>query len=122
MLNVAPWHALKDADDMDAAPGRSMVCAVFAGIDTGRSADGTFKLTPVVVQPEWPASGVIVPLPETLTSETVKLFGFVTLKTTSPVPPGNRGVDGVPAVATVTVCIVAVPPAPVPEPPLAKYP
>jgi hypothetical protein len=34
------------------------------------------------------------------------LFGLVTLKTTSPVPPGSSGVDGVPAVAMVTVFMV----------------
>ena len=56
------------------------------------------------------------------TSETGKLFGFVTLKTTSPVFPGSSGMDGVPAVAMVTVCIVPIPERPVPEPWVAKNP
>jgi hypothetical protein len=44
----------------------------------------------------------------------------VTLKTTSPDPPGSSGEDGVPAVATVTVNMVEVLPEPVPEPWLVK--
>jgi hypothetical protein len=99
-----------------------MGMVVFAGIDTGRSPEGTFKVTAglpsVVVQPEWLASGVIaLPVSSAApTSETGKLFGLVTLKTTSPVPPGISGVDGVPAVAMVTVFMVPTPAKPVPEP------
>jgi hypothetical protein len=75
-------------------------------------------LPSLVVQSEWLASGVIA-LPASSaapTSETGKLFGFVTLKTTSPVPPGRSGVDGVPAVAMVTVFIVPMLTELVPEP------
>jgi hypothetical protein len=74
------------------------------------------------MHPECPASGVIVPpvLRVTPTRETGKPFGFVTLKTTSPVPPGRSGEDGVPAVATVTVNMVEVRAEPVPEPWVVK--
>jgi hypothetical protein len=85
-----------------------------------------FKVTTgrlsVVVHPECEASGVIVPpvLRATPTRETGKPFGLVTLKTTSPNPPGRRGEDGVPAVATVTVNMVPVLAEPVPEPWVVK--
>jgi hypothetical protein len=125
-LKVAPWQLEVAATSIAAALRRSMGTVVFGAIDTGRSPEGMFKVTTgrlsVVVHPECEASGVIVPpvLGATPTSETGKPFGLVTLKTTSPDPPGSKGEDGVPAVATVTVNIVEVLPEPVPEPWLVK--
>ena len=116
MLKVAPWQPLDDEEDIEAALARSKSLVVFAGIDSGRSPGGTLKVTPVVLQSGWPESGVIVPSAEMLVSDTAKLFGFVTLKTTSPVPPGSRGEDGVPAVPTMTVVMVPMRAEPVPEP------
>jgi hypothetical protein len=125
-VKVAPWQLDVAFTSIEAALARSIGTVVCAATDTGRSPAGTFKVTTgrasVVMHPECPASGVIVPpvLRVTPTRETGKPFGFVTLKTTSPVPPGSRGVDGVPAVATVTVNMVAVRAEPVPEPWVVK--
>jgi hypothetical protein len=122
MSKIAPWQLDVALKSIVAALARFMGMVVLAGIDTGRSPEGTFKVTAglpsVVVQSEWLASGVIaLPVSSAApTSETGKLFGFVILKTTSPVLPGSSGVDGVPAVAMVTVCIVPTLTEAVPEP------
>jgi hypothetical protein len=126
MVKVAPWQLDVALRSIEAASARSIGIVVCAAIDTGRSPGGTFKVTTgrasVLMHPECPASGVMVPpvLRVTPTRETGKLFGFVTLKTTSPVPPGRRGADGVPAVATVTVNMVPLRAEPVPEPWVVK--
>jgi len=61
MSKVAPWQLDVAARSIEAALARLMGMVVFAGIATGRSPEGTFKVTAglpsLVVQPEWPASG-----------------------------------------------------------------
>src|SRR5919198_3608191 len=97
MVNVAPWHASKEAFDIAAAPV-SVACVVplTPPLLAGTSMDRPVWLlndTPVVVQPEWLASAVmsaLVPFSDTPVTLTANGFGLLTLISTSPVTPGYR--------------------------------
>ena len=123
MLKVAPWHPLTEADVIEAAPGSRTKVVVEAGIAMERPV-WFVKLTPelVAVHPLPPVTVIAPPVATTLTRWTWKVFGLWTLTMTSPVDPGRSEVLGVSLVmaATVTICIVPVLPAPVPEPWLVK--
>jgi hypothetical protein len=68
-VNVAPWQALTEAFDMLAAP--VSVAVVWPPAGTLIESPVWFvNDTPVGVQPAWPASGVIEPLPDTLVTVT----------------------------------------------------
>ena len=91
MENVAPWQPEEDAVLMEAAPGRSIAAALLPAMLSLRPV-WPVKVTPVAVQPGWPLSAVIVPLPTTLTKVTAKLLGLVTFRVTSPErPPAAAG-------------------------------
>jgi hypothetical protein len=106
-MKLAPWQLLVAATSIEAAPARSTGVVELAGIVTGRSGDGTLRVTTgfesVVLHPAWPLSGVMLPpaFKVTAARDTGKLFGFVTLKTTSAEPPGSRTEVGVPTVAAI---------------------
>jgi hypothetical protein len=66
MEKVAPWQPFDDEVPIVTAPVRSILSPLaLAGMVVVRPVWGV-KVTPVVVQPVWPASGVTVPLPVTL--------------------------------------------------------
>ena len=88
IVNVAPWQAFSEAFDMLAAPVRVVVVWPPAGTATDSDV-WSVNVTPVVVQPEWPASGVIVPLPVTLLTVTGKPFGLLIRIRTSPAGPAG---------------------------------
>ena len=85
MVNVAPWQALTDAVLMDAAPltwtRDDPDGIVMFGLEGG------VNVTPVVVQPEWLASTVIVPFPLMLYRCTVNELGLFTRRMTSAAGP-----------------------------------
>src|SRR3954453_23862589 len=87
MVKVAPWQAFSEALDIDAAPVRVTVEELLAA--TFQVPVWLAKVTPVVVQPLWPASAVIEPAPLLmLVTLTAYGFGLLIVTFTSPDPPG----------------------------------
>ena len=70
MEKVAPWQPFEDDVLIVTAPARSILSPLaLAGMLVAKPVWGV-KVTPVVVQPVWPASAVMVPWAVTLRSVT----------------------------------------------------